>query len=249
MSKDYKDKVALVTGAAQGIGRQVALDLSERSADVVVCDIKGEEANEVSEEVKAKGVKSDSFQVDVSSSEQVEEMVEKVHEKYGKIDVLVNNAGVLNKGTIEDVNDERLQQTFSVNLYSIFYLTRTVVPRMKENNYGRIVNISSITGVRGDNTTLPCYGASKGAIVTLTKSLGRELGPSGITVNSVAPHAIMTDLMSYWTEEKKEKARQGIPVRRLGSAEDVSNTVLFLASDRASYITGQTINVNGGYYM
>ena len=151
--------------------------------------------------------------------------------------------------SIEDTTDDILEKILSVNLKGVMYCIREVVPFMKKNQYGRIVNISSITGKRGDNNTSPCYGASKGGIITLTKSLARQLGPHGINVNAVAPHAIMTSIMNGWNEEKKNKMKELTPVRRLGTVKDVSSVVLFLLSDASAFITGETININGGYYM
>jgi 3-oxoacyl-[acyl-carrier protein] reductase len=138
---------------------------------------------------------------------------------------------------------------FRVNFFGTFYCCREVVPIMKKQKYGKIVNITSIAGQRGDNTTAACYGSSKGAMSVLTKSLARQLGPFGINVNAVAPHAIITPMMDYWGEEKRNEMKERIPIRRLGTPRDVAVAVLFLVSDEADFITGQIINVNGGYLM
>jgi len=124
-----------------------------------------------------------------------------------------------------------------------------VTPIMKAKRYGRIVNVASITGKSGDNTTVPIYGSSKGAVITLTRSIARALGPFGITVNAIAPHAVMTRMMEYWDDEKKKSMAEKIPVRRLGTIQDMSYLMMFLASDESSFITGETVNINGGYYM
>jgi 3-oxoacyl-[acyl-carrier protein] reductase len=161
----------------------------------------------------------------------------------------VNNAGILPFGTIEEMTDEMLDRVFRVNVYGAFYCCREVVPLMKERKQGRIVNITSIAGQRGDNTTAPSYGSSKGAVSVLTKSLARQLGPFGITVNGIAPHAIITPMMDYWDAKKRDDMKSRIPVRRLGTPRDVALVALFLVSDEADFITGQIINVNGGYLM
>jgi len=245
----FEGKVAIITGAGKGIGEQIAYDLALEGAKVVLVDIDNNSLASATDRIKSKGGKCFPVQCDVSSSLQVEKMVSTILDSFGKIDILVNNAGILITGSLKDVTDELLDKIINVNLKSVLYLSRSVVPFMKKNNYGRIVNVASITGVRGDNSTLPCYGASKGGVITFTRSLARELAPFGITINAVAPHAIMTELMSYWSVEKKNSARKKIPVNRLGTPKDVSWLTLFLLSEESSFITGETVNVNGGYYM
>ncbi|HER25091.1 MAG TPA: glucose 1-dehydrogenase [Candidatus Atribacteria bacterium] len=245
----FEGKVAIISGAGQGIGKQIALDLYSEGAKIAAFDIKEEQVNNLKEELNFNNNKIIIFQADVSKSNQVSKVVKETINYFGKIDLLINNAGILSYASIEDTTDDILEKILSVNLKGVMYCVREVVPFMKKNQYGRIVNISSITGKRGDNNTSPCYGASKGGIITLTKSLARQLGPYGINVNAVAPHAIMTSIMNGWDEEKKNKMRELIPVRRLGTVEDVSSAVLFLLSDASAFITGETININGGYYM
>ncbi|MCD6257524.1 SDR family oxidoreductase, partial [Candidatus Aerophobetes bacterium] len=177
------------------------------------------------------------------------EMMKKTVDHFGRLDILVNNAGIIARGIIEDVTDEMLDKVLSVNFKGVFYCCRAAVPIMKKQKYGKIVNVSSITAKRGDNTTAPCYGASKGAILTLTRSLARQLGPFGINVNAVAPHAIDTPMMKYWDEKKRKAVIESLPVRRMGKPEDVAHAILFLSSDEAGFITGETLNLNGGYLM
>lgn len=241
-------KVAIVTGAAQGIGRAIALRLAKEGIFVVVTDINLEKLRESEKEVKKFG-ECLSLKVDVSCPDEVNKTVDKVIKKLGRVDILVNNAGITARGSIEKVDDETLDRILAVNFKGTFYCCRTVAPVMKRQNYGKIVNISSITGKQGDNTTVPCYGASKGAVATLTKSLARQLGPFGINVNAVAPHAIDTPMMKYWDEKKRREASESLPVRRLGTPEDVAAAVAFLASDEAAFITGQIINIDGGHFM
>ena len=186
---------------------------------------------------------------DITDPDQVDALVARTLEEAGKIDILINNAGFLPVGGIEDLDEELLNKTVAINLKGVLYCIRAVTPSMKARGYGKIVNVSSITGKNGDNTSSPVYGASKGAVITLTRSIARELGPYGINCNAVAPHAVMTDLMHYWDEQRKKKAADAIPMRRLGTVEDISRLMMFLAADESSFITGETVNINGGYYM
>jgi len=241
-------KVAIVTGAAQGIGRAIALRLAKEGIFVVVTDINLEKLRESEKEVKKFG-ECLSLKVDVSCPDEVNKTVDEVIKKLGRVDILVNNAGITARGSIEKVDNETLDRILAVNFKGTFYCCRAVVPIMKKQNYGKIVNISSITGKQGDNTTAPCYGASKGAVATLTKSLARQLGPFGINVNAVAPHAIDTPMMKYWDEKKRREASESLPIRRLGTPEDVAAAVAFLASDETAFITGQIINIDGGHFM
>lgn len=247
----FEGKVAIVSGAGQGIGKQIILDLYSEGAKIVAFDINEEQVNNLKEEINLNNnnKKIIILQADVSKSNHVSKIVKETINYFGKIDLLINNAGISRYCSIEDTTDDIIEKILSVNLKGVMYCVREVVPFMRKNKYGRIVNISSITGKRGDNNTSPCYGASKGGMITLTKSFARQLGPYGINVNAVAPHAIMTSIMNGWDEEKKNKMKELIPVRRLGTVKDVSSVVLFLLSDASAFITGETININGGYYM
>ena len=245
-----EDKVAIVTGSSYGIGRAIALIFAKEGASVVVNYSKSEEkALNVVSEIENLGSKAIAVRADVSKSSELRAMVNTCIETFGTVDILVNNAGILAFGTIEDIDDESLEQVLAINFKGTFYCCREIVPIMKKKHYGKIVNISSIAGQRGDHASSPCYGSSKGAVSVLTKSLARQLGPFGINVNAIAPHAIITPMMDYWDEKKREQMRESIPVGRLGTPEDVAFTVLFLVLDEASFITGQIINLNGGYLM
>jgi 3-oxoacyl-[acyl-carrier protein] reductase len=248
-AKRFVDRVAIVTGAAQGMGRQVALDLTTEGARVVISDILPDLLEETRTQVEELGGECLSVICDVTDRKQVDDMVRKTVDAYGRIDILINNAGLLTPGTIEGTTDELIDRTLDINVKGVLYAIRAVTPVMKEQKYGRIVNVSSITGKAGDNKTTFAYGASKGAVISLTRSTARALGPFGITANAIAPHAVMTSLMRYWDDEKKRNAMEKIPVRRLGTVQDMSYLMMFLASEEASYITGETININGGYYM
>jgi len=245
----FKKKVAIITGAGQGMGKQIAIDLAAEGAKVVISDIISERLDIVKKEINKEGGECLSILCDVSSKKQVDEMIKKTINAFNSIDILINNAGFLTTGTIEETTDELIDKTLDINVKGVLYTIRGVTPIMKSKKYGRIVNVASITGKRGDNTTVFVYGASKGAVITLTRSVARELGPYGITVNAIAPHAILTKMMSYWDEKKIQSAIEKIPVKRLGTVQDISYLTMFLASDEASFITGETVNINGGYYM
>jgi len=245
----FKKKVAIITGAGQGMGKQIAIDLAAEGAKVVMSDIISERLDIVKKEINKEGGECLSILCDVSSKKQVDEMIKKTINAFNSIDILINNAGFLTTGTIEETTDELIDKTLDINVKGVLYTIRGVTPIMKSKKYGRIVNVASITGKRGDNTTVFVYGASKGAVITLTRSVARELGPYGITVNAIAPHAILTKMMSYWDEKKIQSAIEKIPVKRLGTVQDISYLTMFLASDEASFITGETVNINGGYYM
>jgi 3-oxoacyl-[acyl-carrier protein] reductase len=247
--KRFDGKIAIITGSGQGMGRQTALDMAQEGAKVVVSDILPELLDEVKKEIEDAGGECLTCICDVASREQVESMAKKTFDTYGRIDILINNAGLLKTGRIEELTDELMNQTLDINVKGVLYAIRAVTPIMKSQKYGRIVNVASITGKRGDNKTTIVYGASKGAVITITRSAARELASYGITVNAIAPHAVMTTLMSYWTEERKRDAAELIPLKRLGTVHDMSHLMMFLASDESSFITGECVNINGGYYM
>ena len=241
-------RVAVVTGAAQGIGKAITLKLIEQGNIVVLTDVNKEQLHKTEAEMKKFGECS-SFPLDVSKPAEVKKTVKLILRDRGRIDILINNAGIAAFGKIEDVTDEMLDNVLAVNFKGAFYFCREVAPIMEKQHYGKIVNVSSITAKRGDNTTVPCYGASKGALIVLTKSLAKQLGPLGINVNAVAPHAIETPIMKLWNEKKKNEAGKALPVQRIGTPGDVASTVSFLVSDESSFITGHTINVDGGHFM
>ena len=248
--RKLEGKTAVITGSSYGIGRGVALKLGEQGANVVVNYSKAQDkAQTAVSEIVSMGSRAISVRADVSQSDQVEMLINTCMQEFGRIDILVNNAGILPFGDIEDITDEVLDRVFKVNFYGTFYCCREVVPIMKKQGYGKIINITSIASQRGDNTTAAAYGSSKGAQSVLTKSLARQLGPFGINVNAVAPHAVITPMMDYWDQQKRDEMKEKIPVRRLGNPEDVAVAVLFLVSDEADFITGQILNVNGGFLM
>ena len=223
--------------------------MAAEGAKIVAADIVREGIDALQKKIETEGGQCLPFTCDVADRRQIDEMIKTTVETYGRIDILINNAGLLVPGTIEETTDALIDKTLDINVKGVLYAIRAVTPIMKAQQYGRIVNVASITGKRGDNSTVFVYGASKGAVISLTRSTARQLGPYGITCNAIAPHAIMTPLMSYWDEAKQQQMAQMMPVRRLGTAQDVSYLLMFLASDESSFITGETVNINGGYYM
>jgi len=245
----FTDKVAFITGGGQGMGQQLALDMAKEDAKVVVVDIDEASLKETQSMLDEIGATSLLLPCDMADCEQVEGAINRTVKEFGRLDILVNNAGLLKSASIEDTSNELIDKTIDINIKGVLYAIRAVTPVMKSQNYGRIVNVSSITGKNGDNATTFVYGASKGAVITITRSVARQLGPFGITCNGLAPHAVMTKMMKYWDDEKKQAMADKIPVKRLGTVEDMSNLMLFLASDESSFINGETVNINGGYYM
>jgi 3-oxoacyl-[acyl-carrier protein] reductase len=245
----FTGKVAFITGAAQGMGYQLAIDIAKEGARVVISDVDEKALGEAEEILKKQGARYLALKCDVSSRKEVEDAINKTVETFGRLDILVNNAGLLKSFTIEDTTDDLIDATLDINIKGVLYAIRSVTPIMKKQKYGRIVNVASITGKNGDNSTTFAYGASKGAVISLTRSVARQLGPFGITCNAIAPHAVMTKMMEYWDDKKKDEAASKIPVKRLGTIQDMSYLMMYLASDEAGFVNGETVNINGGYYM
>ncbi len=243
-----KDRIALVTGSAQGIGRQIALAFAKEGADVVISDINLQKAEETSREVEAQSRKSLAIQLDVTKYSSVEEAINKILDKFGKIDILVNNAGITKDALLLRMSEADWDAVISVNLKGTFNCTKAVSRAMLRARSGKIINIASIIGIIG-NAGQANYSASKAGIIALTKTTAKEFASRNINVNAVAPGFIQTDMTAKLSEELKEKMLQAIPLGKLGSALDVANTCVFLASEEASYITGQTIVVDGGMVM
>lgn len=242
-------KVALVTGAARGIGKAIALALAKEGCDIVVVDLDEIGGQRVAQEIINMGRRALFVKANVASLEEVRRAFSLVLEKFGKVDILVNNAGIIKRGTLETHSDEDWDMVMAVNLKGTYYCSREAAKIMKTQGWGRIINISSVAGKIGDIASAPSYGPSKAAVNALTKSLARELAPFGITVNAVAPHAIETEMTAEWTEDKRRAMISQIPLGRMGKPEEVAAAVVFLASPEASFITGEILDVNGGYLM
>ena len=244
-----KDKVAIVTGASRGIGRAIALSLASSGANVVV-NYAGSEAaaHEVANEIEKMGRKAVLFQADVSDGEKVSQMVKKTLEEFGRVDILVNNAGITRDNLLMRMKDSEWDQVINTNLKGVYNCIKAVTRPMMKQRAGRIINISSVVGSLG-NPGQANYVAAKAGVIGLTKSVAREMASRGITVNAVAPGFIETDMTAKLGEDIQTSLMAQIPLQRLGQPDDIANMVRFLCSDEASYITGQTIHVDGGMYM
>jgi 3-oxoacyl-[acyl-carrier protein] reductase len=240
-----ENNIAIVTGGVTGIGNAVAQALSSDGYHVVVCDVDVQRGKDLD----SQGA-SFSFQVcDVGDEQQVRDLVHGVRDRYGRIDVLVNNAGIIRRRTGETISVSDWDDVFAVNARGAFLFCTYVAGVMRSQQSGRIVNISSIAGKLGDITSAPGYGPSKAAMDALTKTFARELAPFGITVNGVAPHAIQTEMSAEWSDEKRREVIASIPLKRLGEPHEVAAAVRFLVSESAGFITGEIIDVNGGTIM
>lgn len=240
-----ENKMALITGGGRGIGRAIALALAKEGADIVACDINLESLKEVASEIEKLGRRVLILKADVSKVREVDEMVKKALDKFTKIDILVNNAGITRDNLILRMSEEEWDQVLGINLKGAFNCLKAVARPMMKQRWGRIINIASVVGIMG-NPGQANYAASKAGIIGLTKSAAKELASRGINVNAIAPGFIKTVMTEALSDEVKERLTSQIPLKRLGEVVDVANLVVFLASDDASYITGEVIKVDGG---
>ncbi|PTU88214.1 beta-ketoacyl-ACP reductase [Staphylococcus pasteuri] len=242
-------KSALVTGASRGIGRSIAIQLAEEGYNVAVNYAGNQEkAEAVVSEIKAKGVESFAIQANVANGDEVKAMIKEVVSQFGSIDVFVNNAGITRDNLLMRMKEKEWDDVIDTNLKGVFNCIQKVTPQMLRQRSGSIINLSSVVGAVG-NPGQANYVATKAGVVGLTKSAARELASRGITVNAVAPGFIVSDMTDGLSDDLKEQMLGQIPLARFGEDTDIANTVAFLASDKAKYITGQTIHVNGGMYM
>lgn len=244
-----ENKVALVTGAAKGIGRAIALRLAEDKATVIV-NYNGskERAEEVVKMITDMGGRAESYQCNVADDEACQTMLRDIIKKYGHLDILVNNAGITKDGLLMAMSEADFDNVIDTNLKGCFQMIRFASRRMMKQRYGRIINVSSVSGVAG-NAGQANYSASKAGIIGLTKSAAKELASRGITCNAIAPGFVKTEMTDVLSDEVKENAKKQIPLGRFAEPEDIANAAVFLASDKASYITGQVLLVDGGMVM
>lgn len=243
-----KGKVALITGAAQGIGKAIAIALAKEGADIIASDINLELAEKTAGEISSIGVKAKSLKMNVADYSEVEGKVKEAVAEFGKIDILVNNAGITKDSLLVRMKPEDFDAVLSVNLKGTYNCTKVISRLMMKARSGKIVNIASIVGQMG-NVGQANYAASKAGVIGFTKTAARELAVRGINVNAIAPGFIDTEMTRRLPEDKKIKLNEQIPLGRLGTPEDVASAVIFLATDDSKYITGQVISVNGGMIM
>lgn len=253
-----KDKVAIVTGSGTGLGKAIATRLCSEGASVIVADINDEAMHTTVSELTAAGHKASGYKVDVTSRAQLKDLMNTIVEKFGRIDILVNNAGVTRHRPFLELNDEDWNFVLAVDLKGVFYCVQAAAPHMIRQGYGKVLNISSISGTGasshaagGSPAGNANYASAKAGVIQLTKTLARELGPHGINVNSVAPGFVLTPMTGTSrspkeVEEHIEARKKSAVLNRPGKPEDIANAVLFLVSDEASFITGQTLYVDGG---
>ena len=244
-----KDKVAIVTGAGRGIGRAIALKYAQEGANVVITDLKIDETVEAFiEELKGRGVKAKAYASNAANFDDAHKLIEEVLADFGRVDVLVNNAGITRDGLMMRMTEEQWDLVINVNLKSAFNLIHAVTPVMLKQKSGSIINMASVVGVSG-NAGQTNYSASKAGMIGLAKSIAKELGSRGVRANAIAPGFIITDMTHALSDEVRKQWEAQIPLRRGGTPEDVANVATFLASELSSYVTGQTIHVCGGMNM
>ena len=246
---NLKDKEAVITGGSRGIGKAIALKFAELGSNVAINYRKeSEELNTFIEELREKGCKVIGIKGDVSSFEDTKNMIDEVVKEFGRIDILVNNAGITKDTLLMRMKENDFDSVIDVNLKGAFNCIKHVTPIMMKQRIGSIINISSVVGITG-NAGQVNYAASKAGLIGMTKSVAKELGARNITVNAIAPGFIKTDMTEVLSDKVKDSIKSNIPLRRMGDWEDVANLAAFLASDKASYITGQVLNVDGGMVM
>jgi len=248
-TRELQGKVSLVTGATRGIGRATALALAEAGADVLFSYAQSkDQAIELEKLLRDKGVRAQGYQANVASPGEVQSMATQAQQAFGPISILVNNAGINRDRSFLKMTRQMWDEVMSVNLDGLFHTTQAVLPRMLETGWGRIINVSSIVGQTG-NFGQTNYAATKGAAISFTMSLAREVAKKGVTVNAVAPGFIETDMLKSVPTAALDQVKAMTPVGRLGKPEEIADAIVFLASPRSGFITGQVLAVNGGMYM
>ena len=248
MQVNLENKIALVTGASRGIGKAIAFALGKSGAVVIGTSTSQAGAEQISHEFEQHEIKGYGLELDVTNKTQINAVLEKIQQDFGSVSILINNAGIASDNLFVRMKDDEWDKVINTNLSSLFYMSRGCMKSMMKARFGRIVNIGSVVGSIG-NAGQTNYAAAKAGLLGFTKSLAREIGSRNITVNAVAPGFIATDMTHGLTEPQKEMLLQQVPLGRLGQPEDIASAVLFLVSDAASYITGETLHINGGMYM
>ena len=246
--KGFEDKIAVVTGSARGIGFAIAEAFAQNGATAVILDLDQEDVNNAVQKIDDAGLRAIGFVADVTDSESISNFFKEIHKKFEKIDILVNNAGITKDGLIMKMKESDWDDVINVNLKGTFNCTQKVCRYMLKQKFGVIINITSIIGIMG-NAGQANYAASKGGIIALTKSTAKEFSSRNIRVNAIAPGFIQTDMTAKLPKEVIDKYTAAIPLSRMGLPKDIANLCIFLASDEANYITGQTIQVDGGLVM
>lgn len=249
---DFNEQVIIVTGSGspKGIGKTIAKTFAKQGGTVVIADMNTEGIANTVKEIEQEGGKAFGIELNVTDKASVDNMVKTIMDKFGRIDVLVNNAGISQKVTVEDMTLEDMQRIFNVNMFGLFLCTQACMKPMREAKYGRIVNLSSVSGKRGGGVFGGAhYSASKAAVLGFSKNLSREISADGVTINSVCPGLINTEIWKSLPKEDAQKVIDGIPMGRPGETQEVANAIVFLASKEASYITGEEIDINGGSHM
>lgn len=245
---NLEDKVALVTGSARGLGQAIAVKLAEAGADIALCDLNAEWLTETAEKVKALGRKVECYGVNVADADSVTAGIKAVEKEFGKIDVLVNNAGITKDGLLMRMSEDDWDAVLNVNLKGVFLCTKAAMRGMMKRRGGTIVNIASVIGLMG-NAGQANYAASKGGVISFSKTVAKELASRNVRCNAVAPGFIRTAMTDALDEDVQSKMKELIPLGRFGEPEDIANVVLFLASDASAYVTGQVLSTCGGMVM
>ena len=243
-----KNKVAVITGSARGIGKAIAVAMANEGANIVISDINLEMAEVTAKEIATLGVKTLALGLNVAKTADCEVFIDEVIAKMGQVDILVNNAGITRDGLLMRMKEEDWDAVIAVNLKGVFNCTKAVIKSMLKQRSGKIINIASVVGVIG-NAGQANYSASKGGVIALTKTTAREVASRGINVNAIAPGFISSDMTDKLTDEIKEQVTKNIPFGVMGTPEDIANTAVFLASEKAKYLTGQVLCVDGGMVM
>ena len=244
---DLSGKIALITGASRGIGQAISLVLGKNGATVIGTATSESGADAISKKFQENSIIGRGFALNVTENDQIENLMKSISDEYGSVDILVNNAGITRDNLLMRMKDDEWDDIMNTNLASVFKMSKAVLRGMMKKKSGRIISIASVVGAMG-NAGQTNYSATKAGIMGFTKSLAREVGPRGITVNAIAPGFIKTDMTDALPEEQKDFLAKQIPLGRLGTVDEIAHSVLFLAGDSGSYITAQTLHVNGGMY-